>query len=322
MADRYTGTGEQRSETRGLFGSVVAGIAVLHAIRRKGTFRLEGDVKEGTGDVKEGTGDVKHATGEASSKPSERRGQLIAVSLPGLVAAGLGLVYAAGAFSKMAEVMKAGYEPALIFPLIPTEQFLSRGLAVLLDPSSLLTVFILFTSGLSNLSVREGMIKAGQHEQDDRIRRRVVGLAAVLAVPAALFAPLDLVGRLAIAGGLTFVTYTTLFWPPYVVTPTFRRRTVVVLVTFWLTSVIAGTFLSGDRPPDVRISAPPAPSQGPLLARTDDTWYIGQKTKTVGAIPASRATSAQVLPPKEANSPSLFNRLRRGRSENPSASGR
>lgn len=308
MADRSTGRGGQRSERRGFFGSFVAGIAVLHAIRRKGTSRVEGDVKEGTA--------------EALSAPSERRGQLIAVGLPGLVAAGLGLVYAAGAFSKMAEVMKAGYEPAQIFPLIPTEQFLSRGLAVLLDPLSLLAVFIFLTTSLSNLSVREGMIKGGRHDQDDRIRRRVLRSVAVLAVPAALFAPLDLVGRLAIAGGLTFVTYTTLFWPPYVVTPTFRRTTVVAVVTFWLTSVVAGTFLSGDRPPDVRISAPPAPSQGPLLARTNDTWYIGQKAKTVGAIPVGRVTSAQVFPPKETNSPSLFNRLLRARSEKPSASDR
>lgn len=87
-----------------------------------------------------------------NSSPSAFRGSWRQVS---------GLVYATGAFSKMAEVLKAGYEPAQIFPLIPTEQFLSRGLAVLLDPWSLLLVFVLLTSFLSNLSVREGMIRAG-----------------------------------------------------------------------------------------------------------------------------------------------------------------
>lgn len=137
-----------------------------------------------------------------------------------------------------------------------------------------------------------------------------------------LFAPSLLVARFAIAATLTFVTYTTLFWPPYVVTPTFRRATVVTVVTFWLTSTVAETFLSGDRAPYARISARPAPSQGPLLARTDDTWYLGQKAETVAAIPVSRVASAHVLPPKEREDPSLFKRLLRAGSDKRSPSDR
>jgi hypothetical protein len=62
----------------------------------------------------------------------------IAAALPGVAALGAALLYAAGLIARAGEVTAAGFSPQDVLPLIPLQQGLARGVALLTDPAVVL----------------------------------------------------------------------------------------------------------------------------------------------------------------------------------------
>jgi hypothetical protein len=92
-------------------------------------------------------------------------------TLPALVAASVGVVYATGAIVRAAELEEAGVAAADAFPLIPIEQHLARGIQVLVSPEA-----IGFYVGLLVCSVLALLITEGLEGVVNRASKRWPGL--------------------------------------------------------------------------------------------------------------------------------------------------
>ncbi len=235
------------------------------------------------------SGDIKGSRGEGWT--------LAATSLPGLVGLALGTIYALGAIETVVQLIAADLKPLALFPLIPLNQVLGRGIVLsitfaLITPLTAAMAFLVTygTPGRSFALVQQ-LLKIGS--------RAMIWLLMVVsfAVCLALIA-LALVKAPWIVWAITPFAFGYFYWfGLYIGSRIGRLRAAALSIVGFV--MIAGTIMT-------LLFPPPLPGaqlhlrggrvlRGDLVVSTAEAWYLdnGQRVRVV---PARSVTEAEVEP--------------------------
>lgn len=119
-------------------------------------------------------------------QPKDRGLREAASGVPALLGLGAAALYGVGVVYEVNALRGAGLGVADVFPLVPVEENLMRGVAVLLTPATLFLIAIQVSSMNAGHQFREASKAQGQ----EKGRRYFVGLLVFAAVLLVLFSPI------------------------------------------------------------------------------------------------------------------------------------
>jgi magnesium-transporting ATPase (P-type) len=227
---------------------------------------------------------------QTQERSVNERWALTLTSLPGLVGLSLGAIYGLGAVQTTAQFRGAGLHAADLFPLIPLNQILSRGIALAIYPYGVLVFMLLVL--LFGLHYMEPIRKRRERKYPlpDYVRRRIVALVLIAALVWSFF----------FAGWLTWIIA-----PPLLAFLHFGGRWAqervgkvrgLFLASIFLVVVLgaATAIITPDPLPKVELSMRDGTSTtGELVASTGQTWYFTYGD-AVRAVPENRVKEAVV----------------------------
>jgi hypothetical protein len=228
--------------------------------------------------------------------------------LPVVLAVGAGAIYAAGAITTLASLLRSPDGPEEVFVQIPVQQHLAHGLEFVVHPETCAALFLVLVILAWEVQDRPS-IPAALARAPRRNEVRALVIAAVVAL--AILVPSRWLATLAIAATATALVY--IITVPSRPAP--RRPldapVTLVLVTFGIVFLLADAFIAPTPLPDatLKLSGRAAPVSGKLLVRTDAAWFLAASGGSYRSIPASRVTSAHVTYGQEGHGKSLFQLL-------------
>lgn len=239
--------------------------------------------------------------GTAGRKPAG----LVTSTLPIIIGVGAGAIYATGAIATLAQFLRSDSGAEEIFPQVPIEQHLARGLEYLIQPATFAAALVLLLAFAWETRA-EASIRAAL---EVRTRRApTIVLAIVAAVSIVAFLPTRWLAAILIAATVTVIVGFTLV---QILADRLRgdKPLTLLLVTFAIAFLLADAFISPTPLPTVTLRTLDGKLRdGTLLLRTDAAWFISSGTG-YEEVPASRVTSATVVGGQEAHGRSLFARL-------------
>jgi hypothetical protein len=236
------------------------------------------------------------------------------LSLPATAAFLLALVYALGAIARSAELSKAHISTIDAFTLIPIQQYLNRGIQVLVQPSFLI-VPVAFVAAAIYLEFELARAPKKKRRRDWELRSktaRVVLIAILVAqlIGLILFRPLFVVGV-----GCGAVLLAIIFFA--VVrrgTRKQRARNFLANPSFGAALFVLTVFLAGASAffefvypaalPTVALvteaapatTGPPGPIAGKLVTFADGNWYVADAGGEIVAVNGQMVRSATIRP--------------------------
>lgn len=244
----------------------------------------------------------QQTVGEAAER---RPTGLLTSTLPVMVGVGAGAIYATGAIATLAQFLRSGAGAEEIFPQVPIEQHLARGLEYLMQPATFVAAFVLALAFAWESRVEASI---GATLRSGPRRRRVAGLAVVAALAVVVFLPSRWLAAILVAAGVTLLVGVTLTLVLAKGVGDDRPLT-LLLLTFAVAFLLADAFISPTPLPKVTLKTQSGvlPDRV-LLLRTDAGWFIVSRTGYED-VPADRVLAATVVGGHEHHGRSLFSRL-------------
>ena len=255
------------------------------------------------------------------------------VTFPAATACILGVIYAVGAFTRSAELSRAGVPVTVAFPLIPISQELARGIQIFVSPGALILVLILTASlvlfdvlSIGSQGVPEGTgrpAKVARWLRKPHRMRVVVAVVLLVVAGFILWLPL-LLATLSLAM-LVVVLVVMLAAPEGKRHSVFRGgQRVKISPVLSVAALVLGVSVAlvftelvdpQQLPQTTLVMERGAPITGPLIAIADGNWYIGSPGHQVRAVDARTVRSAFIVAIPRRRRPfdeSLFQLIRRG----------
>ena len=230
----------------------------------------------------------------APAGPPEQRAMIFGF-LPALITLVVGAVWIGGAVTEIGQLMAADYEPRDVFPALPLEQHLARGMQIFLGPFLFLMAAIWLLQGAAvpphPKTTEEVEVQESQRKAQKWVSLPILGAAWILGLVS-----LPWTSFIAVVVGLlvTALVYIAVFWKPSLMTWTRRRMFLVVFPTSLIAVAIAGAFISPNPLPLARVETSAGEIRGPLLLKADDEWWIGQGEGRVVVVRGDETDAASI----------------------------